>query len=400
MFEVREVVVIDGVRTPVGTFGGALKDLSAQELGRMVVKELLERTKIDPKEVGEVVFGCAAQGSDAPNVARVIALNAGIPKEAPAFTVHRNCASGIQAIVSGYQAVAMGDIDVAIVGGTEAMSQAPFINRDMRFGKRLRHSQLIDTLWEGLNDPVCNQLMGATAENLVEEFGITREEQDKYATESHKKAFRATREQKFKDETMTVMVPKKAAGKAVAPEAFSQDEGINPAINPQMLGMYPTIFKEGGTVTPGNSCPMNDAAAAMLIMSKEKAEQLGLKPLATIKGYMFSGLEPERMGLGPAYAIPQLLAKLGWQKEDVDLFEINEAFAAQVLACDRMWGLPMEKVNVNGGAIALGHPIGATGVRLSITLLKEMARREGAKKGIASLCVGGGMGAAIAYEKA
>lgn len=395
----REVVVVDGVRTPVGTFGGALKDLSAQELGRMVVKELLDRTKLDPKEVGEVVFGCAAQGSDAPNVARVIALNAGIPKEAPAFTVHRNCASGIQAIVSGYQAVAMGDVDVAIVGGTEAMSQAPFINRDMRFGKRLRHSQLIDTLWEGLNDPVCNQLMGATAENLVEEFGITREEQDKYAAESHKKAFRATREQKFKDETMTVMVPKKAAGKAVAPEAFSQDEGINPAINPQMLGMYPTIFKEGGTVTPGNSCPMNDAAAAMLIMTKEKAEQLGLKPLAVIKGYQFAGLEPERMGLGPAFAIPKLLDKLGWKKEDVDLFEINEAFAAQVLACDRVWELPKDKLNVNGGAIALGHPIGATGVRLSITLLKEMARREGAKKGIASLCVGGGMGAAIAYEK-
>ena len=395
----REVVVVDGVRTPVGTFGGALKDLSGQELGRMVVKELLDRTKLDPKEIGEVVFGCAGQGSDAPNIARVIALNAGIPKEVPAFTVHRNCASGIQAIVNGYQAIALGDYDVALVGGTESMSQAPFINRDMRFGKRLRHSQLIDTLWEGLNDPVCNQLMGGTAENLVEEFGITREEQDKYATESHKKAFRATREQKFKDEMMTVMVPKKAAGKAVAPEAFSQDEGINPAINPQMLGMYPTIFKEGGTVTPGNSCPMNDAAAAMLIMTREKAEQLGYTPLATIKGYFFAGLEPERMGLGPAYAIPKLLDKLGWKKEDVDLFEINEAFAAQVLACDRVWELPKDKLNVNGGAIALGHPIGATGVRLSITLMKEMARR-GAKKGIASLCVGGGLGAAIAYERA
>ncbi|MEB3221119.1 MAG: thiolase family protein, partial [Candidatus Sericytochromatia bacterium] len=218
----REVVVIDGVRTPVATFGGALKDLTAQELGRIVVRELLDRTKIDPAIVGEVVFGCAAQGSDAPNVARVIALLAGIPKEVPAFTVHRNCASGIQAIVSGYQAVATGDCDVAVVGGAESMSNAPYINRDMRFGKRLRHSQLIDTLWEGLNDPVCNQLMGATAENLVEEFGITREEQDKYAVDSHKKAFRATREGKFKDEMMTVMVPKKAAGKAVAPEAFAQ----------------------------------------------------------------------------------------------------------------------------------------------------------------------------------
>jgi acetyl-CoA C-acetyltransferase len=395
----REVVVIDGVRTPVATFGGALKDLTAQELGRIVVRELLDRTKVDPAVIGEVVFGCAAQGSDAPNVARVIALLAGIPKEVPAFTVHRNCASGIQAIVSGYQSVAMGDCDVAVVGGTESMSNAPYINRDMRFGKRLRHSQLIDTLWEGLNDPVCNQLMGATAENLVEEFGITREEQDKYAVDSHKKAFRATREGKFKDEMMTVMVPKKAAGKAVAPEAFAQDEGINPALNPQMLAMYPTIFKEGGTVTPGNACPMNDAAAAMLIMTREKADALGLTPLATIKGFAFAGLEPERMGLGPAYAIPKVLDRLGWSKEDIDLFEINEAFAAQVLACDRVWELPKDKLNVNGGAIALGHPIGATGVRLSITLLKEMARR-GAKKGIASLCVGGGMGAAVAYERA
>ena len=318
--------------------------------------------------------------------------------EVPAFTVHRNCASGIQALVSGAQSIALGDADVVVVGGTESMSSAPFINRDMRFGKRLRHSQLIDTLWEGLNDPVCNQLMGGTAENLVEEFGITREEQDKYAAESHKKAFRASREGKFKDETMTVMVPKKAAGKEVAPEAFAQDEGINPAINPQMLAMYPTIFKQDGTVTPGNSCPMNDAAACLLLMSKEKAEELGLKPLATIKSYAFAGLEPERMGLGPAYAIPKALEKAGVKKEDVDLFEINEAFAAQVLACDKVYPLDRSKLNVNGGAIALGHPIGATGIRLTLSLLKEMQRRD-AKTGVASLCVGGGMGAAVVFER-
>jgi acetyl-CoA acetyltransferase family protein len=242
-------------------------------------------------------------------------------------------------------------------------------------------------------------LMGDTAENLVSEYGLTREAQDQYAANSHKKAFRATREGRFKDETMTVMVPKKAAGKAVAPEAFSQDEGINPAINPQMLAMYPTIFKaEGGTVTPGNACPMNDAAAAMILMSKEKAEALGLTPLATVKSYAFAGLEPERMGLGPAFAIPKALEKAGLKKEDVDLFEINEAFAAQVLACDKVYELPKDKLNVNGGAIALGHPIGATGIRLSLTLLNEMKRRD-AKRGVASLCVGGGMGAAIVYER-
>lgn len=396
----REVVVIDGLRTPVGTLGGALKDLPAQELGRIVVKELLEKTKLDPKQIDEVVAGCAGQGSDAMNIGRVIALNAGIPNEAPAYTVHRNCASGIQAIVNAYQSIKLGDADVVMVVGAESMSSAPYVSRDMRFGKRLRHGQMIDTLWEGLTDPVCNMMMGTTAENLVEEFGITREEQDKYATESHKKAFRATREGKFKDETVTVMVPKKAAGKEVAPEAVSQDEGINPAINPQTLAMYPAIFKkENGTVTPGNACPMNDAAAAMILMSKEKAEELGLTPLATIKGFAFAGLEPERMGLGPAYAIPKALEKAGMTLDQIDLVEINEAFAAQVLACQKKYPIDPAKLNVNGGAIALGHPIGATGVRISLTLLKEMARRD-AKRGVASLCVGGGMGAAVVYERA
>ncbi|HEY9724692.1 MAG TPA: thiolase family protein, partial [Oscillatoriaceae cyanobacterium] len=380
-------------------------DLTAQELGRLVVKELLERTKLDPNVIDEVVCGCAGQGSDAMNIGRVIALNAGVPKDKPAYTVHRNCASGIQAIVNGAQAILLGDADTVLVIGAESMSQAPYVNRDMRFGKRLRDSKFVDALWEGLTDPVCNILMGATAENLVEEFGISREDQDKYATESHKKAFRANREGKFKDEIMTVMVPKKAAGKEVAPEAFAQDEGINPAINPQMLAMYPAIFKrEGGSVTPGNSCPMNDAAAAMILMSKEKAEQLGLKPLATLKAYAFAGLEPERMGLGPAYAIPKVLEKAGTKIEDVDLFEINEAFAAQIIASEKELekrGTPWDraKVNVNGGAIALGHPIGATGLRISLSLLKEMQRRD-AKRGIASLCVGGGMGAAILFERA
>jgi len=395
----REVVVVGGVRTPVGNFGGALKDLSAQELGRMVLVEALSRTGVDPSVIDEVIVGCASQGSDAPNIARVIALNAGIPKEVPAYTVHRNCASGVQAIMNAAQAIALGDADVVMVAGCESMSSAPYVNRDMRFGKRLRHSQFIDTLWEGLTDPVCGQMMGLTAENLVEEFGITREDQDKFAADSHKKAFRATREGRFKDETMTVQVPKKVAGKAVAAEAFAQDEGVNPALNTQTLAMYPTIFKEGGTVTPGNSCPMNDAAAALVMMSRDKCEALGLIPLATLKGYAVAGLEPERMGLGPALAIPKALKKAGVDKDAVDLFEINEAFAAQVIACDRLYGLPKEKLNVNGGAIALGHPIGATGVRLTLTLLYELKRRD-ARCGVVGLCVGGGMGAALVFERA
>lgn len=395
----RDVVVVDGLRTPVGNFGGALKGLSGQELGRIVVTELLSRMKLDPAVFGEVIAGCAAQGSDAPNVARVIALTAGVPKEVPAYTVHRNCASGLQAIVNGAQSIMLGDADAVLVVGTESMSSAPFVNRDIRFGQRLRHSTMIDTLWEGLNDPVCNQLMGGTAENLVEEFGITREEMDAYAANSHKKAFRANREGRFNDERMVVNVPKKVMGKEVASEPFAQDEGIDPTLNVQKLALYPTIFKKtGGTVTPGNACPMNDAAAALVLMTREKAEALGYTPLATIKGYAFAGLEPERMGLGPAYAMPKALDKAGWDVGSVDLFEINEAFAAQILACQKVFPIDMEKLNVNGGGIALGHPIGATGVRITLTVLKELARRGG-KRAVASLCVGGGMGAAVCFER-
>lgn len=395
----REVVVVDGLRTPVGNFGGALKGMTAQELGRVVVAELLSRMKIDPAVFDEVVGSCAGQSSDAPNIARVIALTAGVPKEVPAYTVHRNCASGIQAIVNAAQSIMLGDADAILVVGTESMSGAPFLNRDLRFGQRLRHSAMIDTLWEGLNDPVCNQLMGGTAENLVTEFNLSREDMDAYAANSHKKAFRANREGRFNDERMVVNVPKKVMGKEVASEPFAQDEGIDPTLNVQKLALYPTIFKkEGGTVTPGNACPMNDAAAALVMMTKEKALELGYTPLATIKGYAFAGLEPERMGLGPAYAMPKALKKAGWELDSVDLFEINEAFAAQILACQQVFPIDLEKLNVNGGAIALGHPIGATGLRITLTLLKEMARR-GSKRGVASLCVGGGMGAAVCFER-
>jgi acetyl-CoA C-acetyltransferase len=395
----REVVVVDGLRTPTGNFGGALKDMSALELGRIVVEALFEKTGLDKSHINEVIFGCAGQSSDAPNIARVISLKAGLDQKIPAYTVHRNCASGIQAIVNGAQSIMLGDSDVVLVGGTESMSQAPYLSRDMRFGKRMRHSQMIDSLWEGLTDPVCNILMGETAENLVTEFNITREEQDKYATDSHKKAFRATREGKFKDEMMQVMIPKKAAGKAVAPEPFTQDEGINPAINPQALAMYPAIFKKvDGSVTPGNACPMSDGASCMVLMSKDKADALGLSYLAKVKAYSFVGLEPERMGYGPALAIPAVLEKAGWKQDEVDLFEVNEAFAAQVIAVNRTLNLPADKFNVNGGAIALGHALGSTGTRISLTLLKEMVRRD-AKKGIAALCIGGGLGAAIAFER-
>ena len=371
----NDIVITAGLRTPHGVFGGALKSLTAQTLGETVVRELLKRANLKPADVDEVVVGCVGQASDAPNIARVIALRAGVPKETPAFTVQRNCASGLQAIVSAYQNIACGDRDVQIAGGTECMSASPYVSRDMRWGKRIRHSEMIDTVWEGLTDPVCGQIMGQTAENLVEEFGISRADQDKFALLSHQRAFRATREGRFKDELVPVMVPKRAAGRELPPEPFTQDEGINPGLNEQMLGQYPAIFKKGGTVTPGNACFNADGAAMLLVMSAAKAKALGQTPMARIRGYGFAGLEPERMGMGPTLAVPVALKKAGLTLKDVQLMELNEAFAATFLACDKVMGFNRDIVNVNGGAIALGHPVGSTGARMTVTLLHEMKRR-------------------------
>ena len=394
----KEVVIVDGVRTPIGNLGGAIKDIPAQRLGEIVIRELINRTKIDPKLIDEVIFGCVSQSSDAPNIARVIALMAGLPIEIPAYTVQRNCSSGLQSIVNACQSIQAGDADIQIAGGAESMSSAPYLSRDLRFGKRLKNSVMIDSLWEGLTDPICNQLMGKTAENLVEEFNITREEQDKFAIRSHKLAFRAIREGKFKEEIVPVSVPKRVAGKEVAPEIFAQDEGPNVALTEQILSVYPTIFKENGSVTPGNSCPISDGAAAVLIMSKEKAKELGYEPLGYIRAYAFAGVEPQRMGIGPAHATPLVLKKAGLELKDIQLIEINEAFAAQYIAVEKRLGLNRDIVNVNGGAIALGHPVGMTGTRLTLTLLREMKRRN-LTLGLASMCIGGGLGGAVVVER-
>ena len=390
--------MVEGVRTPHGIFGGALKTLTAQQLGEVAVRALLIRTRLKPQDVEEVIFGCVGQASDAPNIARVIALLSGVPKQVPGYTVQRNCASGLQAIISAHQNITCGERDVQIAGGTECMSASPYVSRDMRWGKRLRHAELIDTVWEGLTDPVCGQVMGRTAENLVEEFSLTRQDQDRFALLSHQRAFRATREGRFKDEVVPVMVPKRAYGKELPPEPFTQDEGINPALNEQSLGQFPAVFKENGTVTPGNACFNADGAAATLVMSAEKAKALGYQPLATIRAYALAGLEPERMGLGPALAIPEALKKAKLTLKDIQLIEINEAFAATYLACEKSLGLNRELVNVNGGAIALGHPVGQSGTRIVVTLLHEMKRRNAAL-GLVSLCVGGGQGVAMVFER-
>ncbi len=394
----KEIAIIEGVRTPIGNLGGALKEITNQRMGELVVREALKRADTDPSLVEEVIFGCVGQYSDATNLSRVITLMAGLPVTTPAYTVARNCASGLQAVVNACQNILSGDADLQIAGGVENMSLAPYVSRDMRFGQRLKHSKMIDSIWEGLTDGFCGQIMGQTAENLAEEFKISREEQDKYAVESHKRAFRATREGKFRDEIMPVSIPKKVAGKEVTSELFAQDEGPNIALTEQMLSLYPAIFKEGGSVTPGNACPISDGAAALVIMSGEKAKQLGKEPLGYVRSYASVGVEPSRMGIGPAEAIPKALKKANLSLSDIELIEVNEAFAVQYLAVERTLGLKREMTNVNGGAIALGHPVGMSGTRLVITLLKEMKRRN-LSLGVASLCVGGGLGSAMVLER-
>lgn len=394
----KDVVIVEGVRTPIGNFGGALKDMPAHKLGELVVREVIARAGLDPALVDEVIVGCVGQPSEAMNIARVIGLLAGLPIRTPAYSVQRNCSSGLQPFVNAFQNIQSQDADVQVVGGVESMSRAPFVSRDMRWGKRLRHAEFIDSIWEGLTDAFCGQVMGQTAENLAEEFHIGREEQDRFATESHRRAFKALREGRFKDETLPVTIPKTVAGREVAPVLLTQDEGPNIGLTEQQLALYPPLFKPGGTVTAGNSCPLNDGAAAALVMSAARARELGIRPMGRIRSYAFVGVEPTRMGIGPAEALPLALKRAGAGLSDLELIEVNEAFAAQYLAVERVLGLNREKVNVNGGAIALGHPVGMTGTRLVLTLLYEMQRR-GATLGAVTLCVGGGQGAAMVLER-
>jgi acetyl-CoA C-acetyltransferase len=403
----KDVVLVGGVRTPVGTHGGALRDMRAQDLAKIVFQEVIKRTGIDVNIIDEVILANIGQPSDAANVSRVAALMAGVPEHVPAFTVQRNCASGLQAITSAYQAIQCDDGELFLVGGTESMSNIPYILKGARWGLKLRHSQLTDALWEGLTDPICNQIMGRTAENLAEMYELTRQAQDEYAIQSHKKAFMANRQEKFKDEIVPVEIVKKVAGQEVAREQITQDEGINPTLSMQKAAMYPTVFKENGTVTPANSCPISDGAAALFVMSAEKAKALGLKPMARIVAYDYAAVNPAIMGIGPAKAIPKMFAKM--QKrginvkfDDVELIELNEAFAAQTLSCGRDltangWNWDWKKVNVNGGAIALGHPVGATGAKLTVTLTHEM-KRLNARYGIVTMCVGGGQGGVMLVE--
>ena len=397
----KEVVVVGAVRTAIGRHGGGLKTITAQDLAAQVMKEVLQRTQLDPALIDDVILGCCGQMSDAPNIARVAALMAGIPKEVPGYTVQRNCASGQVAMTNAFQAIQAGDGEIFMCGGTESMSNAPYMVRGARWGLKLRHTTFIDSLWEGLTDPVYNVIMGMTAENLAEKYDISRQEQDEFAVQSHKKAFMATRMGKFKDEIVPVKVQKKVAGQVVASESITQDECINPGLSVQKAALYPTVFKKGGSVTPANACPISDGAAACLVVTAEKAKELGLEPMAYIRGYAYAGVDPRIMGIGPAHAVPKALKKAGLKLTDMELIELNEAFAAQAISVGKELakdGWDWEKVNVNGGAIALGHPVGCTGTRIVVTLLHEMQKRD-LSIGMATECVGGGQGAAIVLER-
>ncbi len=392
-----DIVIAGAVRTPQAKMGGALKDLTNQKLGEVVLRGLLERSCLAPEKVDEVIFGCVGQQSDAQNVARVIALMSGLPESVPAWTVNRNCASGLQAIASAAQAILTGDAEVVIAGGVEVMSSSPFVNRDLRFGKKLRDSKMVDTLWEGLRDPVTGMMMGETAELLAEEFSISRAEQDAFAACSHQKAVRAVADGKFKDEILPLTFPPRSRRER-GPVVLDQDESPDAGLTVEGLGDYPAIFKDGGTVTAGNSCPISDGAAAVIVTRREKAAALGLPILGMLRSWAFTGVDPRRMGIGPVSATKRALQKARLSLEDIQLAEINEAFAAQCLAVERSLGIDPAIVNVNGGAIALGHPVGATGVRMTVTLLQEMKKRN-IRTGLATLCVGGGQGGALILER-
>jgi acetyl-CoA C-acetyltransferase len=397
----KEVVIVGGVRTPIGSHGGAFRTLTAQHLAALVFKEVIERVGIDPNEFDDVVLGCIGQQSDAVNIGRVAALLAGVPVHVPGYTVQRNCVSGMVSITSACQAIQAEDGEAFLCGGVESMSTSPYVVRGARWGLKLRHDTFVDTLWEGLTDPVCGLIMGYTAENLAMMYDISQEEQDRFAVMSHKKAFRATRMGRFRDEIVPVRVSKKVAGQEVAYEDIVQDECINPTLNERKAALYPTVFKKGGRVTPANACPISDGAAAVVVMTADKASELGLEPLAYVRSYAYAAVPPEIMGLGPAYSVPKALKRAGLKLTDIDLIELNEAFAAQAMAVGtelEEQGWDWDRVNVNGGAIALGHPVGCTGTRIVVTLLNEMIKRD-VSMGLVTACVGGGMGGTIVVER-
>lgn len=403
----KRIVLVGGVRTPIGNFdfGGALKDVPAEELLAICFKETLKRTGLPSEKlkkeivdkIDDVIAGNVCLPADAPNIARVAALKTGLPHHITGFSVQRNCASGIQSISSAVQAIKAGDGEIYLTGGTENMSRIPFL-LNIRWGRKLQHGQLIDGLWLGLTEPTTGEIMGLTAENVAAKYGVTREEQDKFAVWSHRKAYEAQTKGRFKDQIVRVTVrTKNILGKPKI-DIIAEDKTINPDLDEQYASLAPTAFKkENGTVTPINACPISDGAASILVMTEDKAKELGITPEAYVVSYAYAALDPSFMGEGPIHATPKALKRAGLKIEDIDFFEVNEAFAAQAIPCQRKLGIPDEKLNVWGGAIALGHPVGATGMILTVKMIYILKHYQ-KRFGVITMCVGGGQGGALIIE--
>jgi acetyl-CoA C-acetyltransferase len=391
----EEIVIVGAARTAVGKFGGSLAKVPATELGATVIKALLERTGVKADQVGEVIMGQVLAAGVGQNPARQAMMKAGIAKETPALTINAVCGSGLKAVMLAAQAVAWGDSEIVIAGGQENMSASPHVLNGSRDGQRMGDWKMVDTMIvDGLWDVYNQYHMGITAENVAKAHSITREQQDALALASQQKAAAAQEAGKFKDEIVPVVIPQRKGD----PLVFDTDEFINKKTSAEGLSGLRPAFDKAGSVTAGNASGINDGAAAVMVMKASKAKALGLTPLATIKSFGSSGLDPATMGMGPVPASEKALARAGWSVGDVDLFELNEAFAAQACAVNKVLGVDASKVNVNGGAIAIGHPIGASGCRILVTLLHEMQRRD-AKKGLAALCIGGGMGVSLTVER-
>ena len=390
----RPVYVLSAARTPIGKFGGSFASMTAAELGEVAAKAAIARSGLPADAVSETIFGHARQAGGGPNTARQVAHRAGVPDAVPAFTVNKACASSLKAITLGALTIGAGENDVVLAGGTECMSATPYLLPRARFGMRMGNAEIVDGMYrDGFLCPLCGQLMGETAETLAREYGIGRAEQDDYAVETQRRAGAAAAEGRFAAEIAPVAV----AGRKGTVEV-SADEHPRPDTTRETLAKLPPVFDAQGTVHAGNSSGITDGAAALVLATEEAVKRSGVEPLARVAAWTSAGVDPARMGIGPVPAIRALLAKTGLALSDIDLLELNEAFAAQVLACARDLPLDLERINVNGGAIALGHPIGATGARISTTLLHEM-RRRGARRGVATLCVSGGMGMAVLFER-
>jgi len=391
----RDVVIVAARRTAIGTFGGGLASLSADQLGTAVIKALLEETGVAGDQINEVVLGQVLTAGCGQNPARQSAINAGLPASVPAMTINKVCGSGLKAVHMAVQAIRCGDAEMMIAGGQESMSQAPHVLPNSRNGQRMGNWSMVDTmikdgLWDAFND----YHMGTTAENIVEKYGISREEQDEFAAASQQKATAAREAGYFDGQIVPVSIPQRKGD----PIVVDRDEGPRDGVTAEGLGNLRAAFRKDGTVTAGNASSLNDGAAAVMVCSAEKAKELGLTPIATIKAYANAGVDPSIMGTGPIPASQRCLKRAGWSTDDLDLVEANEAFAAQAISVNRDMGWDTSKVNVNGGAIALGHPIGASGCRILVSLLHEMVRRD-VHKGLATLCIGGGMGVALAVER-